>query len=47
MPEKLLVLRNCTLATAESDTMFKYAVYMDQRHPSISKQVVVIWALKA
>jgi hypothetical protein len=47
MPEKLLMLGNGTLATTESDTMFKYAVYMDQRHRSISKQVVVIWALKA
>ena len=32
---------------AESDTMFEYAVYMDQRHPSISKHVVIVWALKA
>jgi hypothetical protein len=46
MQKQLLMLRNCTLTSAEPHTMFKDTVDMDQCHPSISKQVVVLRALK-
>jgi hypothetical protein len=47
MAKKLLMLWNCTQATAEPDTMLEYTIHMDYCHPSIPKKVVIVWALMA
>jgi hypothetical protein len=47
MQKQLLMLRNRTLTSAESHRMFKDPVDMDQCHPSISKEVLILRALKA
>jgi hypothetical protein len=47
MAEKLLMLRNSTLATAEPDAVLEYTIHVNYRHPSIPKQVAIIRASKA